>query len=81
MTLLTRLLLLCYMPKALPYSYTSYRPTPLSNHVYILDSRVAKGSLVRRGYLFSKGQDSKAESDKEEGGENTPRLYTTLVSL
>ncbi len=36
--------------KALPYSYVSYWPTPLSDYTHILDKGVVKGALVGQGY-------------------------------
>ena len=53
----------------------------MGDYIYILAGRVAKGSLVRRGYVSSWGAVSEAESDKEERGTNIPDVYTALISL
>jgi hypothetical protein len=67
------------LPEALPHSRTSPRSIPLGNYIYILDSRVVKGPLVRCGYISSWRKDSKAEGYEEKGGENLPNLHTTPV--
>jgi hypothetical protein len=40
----------------------------LGKGTYILARGVAKGSMVRRGYISYKGKDCKGESNEEEGG-------------
>ena len=63
-----RLFQMCRLPKALPYSRLSSRTIPLSNSTHILACKVAKGFIIRQGYISYKGKDYKGESDKEEGG-------------
>jgi hypothetical protein len=53
------------LPKTLFYYYTSYWTVPLGTSIYILDNRITKGSLVRRGYISSRGEDYKGESNSE----------------
>jgi hypothetical protein len=39
--------------KALSYSCISYWSAFIGNYIYLLDSRIAKGPLVKRGNIFS----------------------------
>jgi hypothetical protein len=68
------------LPKTLPHYRTSSWPIPLGNCTHILDKGVAEGALVGRGYILGRREDSKVEGNKEERGEDTPNMYTTLVS-
>ena len=65
--------------KDLSHCCASYGTTPLGNFVYVLESGVAKYSLVGRGYIRSWRKDCKAESN-EEKGEVPSFLYITPVS-
>ena len=78
-TPLKRVLLLCYLLKALPHRRASNRPITLGNHTHILDEGVAKGTLVGRGYVLSWGEVRKGESDEEERGAYLPDVYIILV--
>ncbi len=47
------LLLVYSLLETLPHYSTSIHAITLDNYTYILDNRVVKGSLVRRGHIFS----------------------------
>jgi hypothetical protein len=68
------------LSKALPHYRIGPGSIPLGDCIYILDSRVVKGPLARRGYILSRWKHSKIEGHKEKGGENLPYLYITPVS-
>jgi hypothetical protein len=42
-----------YLLKALPYYYISSRSIFMGNYIYILNSKVVKGPLVKQGYIFN----------------------------
>jgi hypothetical protein len=52
----------------------------VGNRIYILAFRVAKGSLVGRGYIPSWKQDYKTESNKKEKRKDLSYLYIIPVS-
>jgi hypothetical protein len=52
-----------YLLKALPYKSLSYYTISLSNSIYILVYKVAKGTLVGHGYLLNKREEYKGEGD------------------
>jgi hypothetical protein len=58
--ILTRVLSIYRLSKALSYSRTSYKPIPMGDNIYILAFGVAKSSLVGRGYIFDWKKDYKA---------------------
>jgi hypothetical protein len=53
MTLLIRLFQVYSLPEALSYGSISPWPISLGDYIYILDKGVAKGTMVRRGYILS----------------------------
>jgi hypothetical protein len=61
------ILLLYWLPEALPHRYAGSSTDDIGYNSYILAFGVVKGPLVRRGYIFGWRQDSKEEGYKEEG--------------
>ena len=58
-----RLFSLHSMPKTLPHEGLGDHAISLGNSTYILVYGVAKGPLVRRGYLLNRREDRKGEGD------------------
>ena len=53
----------------------------MGNSTHILIYRVAKGTLVRRGYFLNEREGDKGEGYKEEVGVYLRDVYIVLVSL
>ena len=71
---------MCRMPKTLPHRRVGYWPITLGDCTHILGQGMAKGALVGRSDVSSRGEDCKAKSDEKQGRKNTPDLYPTPIS-
>jgi hypothetical protein len=60
---ITRLFPVHYLLKAIPHESLSYCAISLGNSTHILAYKVAKGTLVGRGYLLNKREDYKGEGN------------------
>jgi hypothetical protein len=56
-----------YVLKALPHESLSYCIISLGNGTYILAYRVAKGTLVGRGYILNRREDCKEKVTRKKG--------------
>jgi len=60
-----RLFSLRRLSKTLPHYRTSSWTITLGNCTHILARGIAKGTLVGRGHILSRGKDSEVQSDEE----------------
>jgi len=68
------------MPEALPYRRSSYWTISLGNSTHILARGVAKGSLVRRGYILNRREKCEGEGHTKEGRAAILDVYIAPIS-